>query len=42
MRLPELPYALRPNKIETVQMRGINWSDKLADGDLRDSLNLSA
>lgn len=42
MRLPELPYELRPNKMEMVQMRGVNWSDALQDGDLRDSLNLSA
>ena len=42
MRIPELPYELNPNKAEIVQMRGINWSDALQDGDLRDSLNLSA
>lgn len=42
MRIPELPHDLRPNKLEIVQMRGINWSDALQDGDLRDSLNLSA
>lgn len=42
MRVPELPYELRPNKVEMVQMRGINWSDALQDGDMRDSLNLSA
>lgn len=42
MRLTDLPYNLNPNKVETVQMRGINWSDAIQDGDLRDSLNLSA
>lgn len=42
MRVPELPYELRPNRAETVQMRGINWSDALQEGDLRDSLNVSA
>lgn len=42
MRMPELPYDLRPNKVDIVQMRGINWSDALKDGDLRDSLNVSA
>lgn len=42
MRVPELPYELRPNRVETVQMRGINWSDALQEGDLRDSLNVSA
>lgn len=42
MRIPELPYNMIPNKMEIVQMRGINWSDNLRDGDLRDSLNLSA
>lgn len=42
MRVPELPYELRPNRAETVQMRGINWSDALREGDLRDSMNVSA
>ena len=42
MRMPELPYDLRPNKVDIVQMSGINWSDALKDGDLRDSLNVSA
>ncbi len=42
MYIPELPYELRPNKIQMLQMRGINWSDALQDGDLRDSLNISA
>ena len=32
MRMPELPYDLRPNKVDIVQMRGINWSDALQDG----------
>ena len=42
MRLASLPYSLNPNKVEMVQMRGINWSDAIQNGDLRDSLNLSA
>lgn len=42
MRLASLPYQLSPNKVEVVQMRGINWADALHDGDLRDSLNVSA
>lgn len=42
MRLASLPYSLSPNKVEMVQMRGINWSDAIQNGDLRDSLNLSA
>lgn len=42
MRVPELPNELRPNRAETVQMRGINWSDALREGDLRDSMNVSA
>lgn len=42
MHVAEIPYNLTPNKVELLQMRGINWSDALQDGDLRDSLNLSA
>lgn len=41
MKLAELAYTLEPNRVETVQMRGINWSDALQEGDLSDSLNLS-
>lgn len=42
MRLPEIQYSIGKSKSEIVAMRGINWSDQLQDGDLRDSMNLSA
>lgn len=42
MKLPYLRPTGNPSKVETVAMRGINYSDMLQDGDLRDSLNLSA
>lgn len=42
MNLPYLRPTGNPTKVETVAMRGINYSDMLQDGDLRDSLNLSA
>ena len=42
MNLPYLKSAGSPSKVETVAMRGINYSDQIQDGDLRDSLNLSA
>lgn len=42
MRLPEIPYSIGKSRSEIVTMRGINWSDQLQDGDLRDSVNLSA
>ena len=42
MKLPVMRTVGSPAKIETVAMRGINWSDQIQDGDLRDSLNLSA
>lgn len=42
MRTPELPYKLTGNQTEIVQMRGVNWSESLQNGDLRDSLNISA
>ena len=42
MKLPVMRTVGSPAKIETVAMRGINYSDQIQDGDLRDSLNLSA
>ena len=42
MKLPLMRNVGGPAKSETVAMRGINWSDQIQDGDLRDSLNLSA
>ena len=42
MKLPALKSTGNPAKIETVSMRGINYSDQVQDGDMRDSLNLSA
>lgn len=42
MKLPALASTRNPYKAEMVAMRGINYSDQIQDGDLRDSLNLSA
>ena len=42
MYLPKLKATNNPTKAEIVSMRGINYSDQIQDGDLRDSLNLSA
>ena len=42
MRMPQISYNVTKNQREIVSMRGINYSDQLQDGDLRDSLNLSA
>lgn len=42
MNLPALKNTGNPSRVETVAMRGINYSDQIQDGDLRDSLNLSA
>lgn len=42
LELPQIPYAMQKNRREIVAMRGINYSDVLQDGDLADSLNLSA
>ena len=42
MKLPRVPYKLTKNMSEVIAMRGINYSDMLRDGDLRESENLSA
>lgn len=42
MRLPQIPYNVSKSHSEILAMRGINYSDQIQDGDLRDSLNLSA
>ena len=42
MNLPALKNTGNPSRVETVAMRGINYSDQIQDGDLRDTLNLSA
>ena len=42
MRLPQIPVNIQKSASEMVQMRGINFSDALQDGDLADSLNISA
>ena len=42
MRLPEVTYALSKSGSENVSLHGINWSDSLQDGDLRESENISA
>lgn len=41
VRLPKIGYDPEKVKREVVAMGGLNWSDKLQDGDLRDALNLS-
>lgn len=40
--LPYLKYSMRTAQSEMVAMRGINYSDQMQDGDLRDTKNLSA
>ena len=42
MRLPDVTYSLSKTSGQAVRMRGINWSDNLNDGDLRESMNVSA
>ncbi len=42
LRLPKIPYAMRKNRREILSMRGINYADAAQDGDLADSLNISA
>ena len=42
MRLAPINSNVEKNRSEIVSMRGINWSDQFQDGDLRDSVNLSA
>lgn len=42
MRFPQISHNVSKGQSETVAMRGINYSDQLRDGDLRQSLNLSA
>ena len=42
MKLPQISYDVGKAQSEIVAMRGINYSDQLQDGDLRDSLNISA
>lgn len=42
MKLPQIAYNIQKNQQEMVQMRSINYSDALNDGDLADSLHLSA
>lgn len=42
MKLPQISYDVVKSQSEIVAMRGINYSDQIQDGDLRDSLNLSA
>ena len=42
MKLPQISYDVGKGQSEIVAMRGINYSDQIQDGDLRDSLNMSA
>ena len=39
--LPQLPYKMRKYQRDILNIRGINYSDDLADGDLADSAGLS-
>lgn len=41
MKLPDLRYGWQKLKKDTLAIRGINYSDQLADGDLADSAGLS-
>lgn len=42
MKLPSISYDSGKNQQETVALRGLNWSDRLQDGGLSDSRNVSA
>ena len=42
MYLPQINNNIGKTQREVLAMRGINWSDNLKDGDLRDSRNISA
>ena len=42
MKLPQIPYDVGKSQSEIVSTRGINFSDRIQDGDLRDCMNLSA
>lgn len=42
LRLPKLPFELRQTQREILVMRGINYSDRIQDGDIADSENISA
>lgn len=42
MRMPEITYSLPKSSGEVIQLRGLNWSDSLRDGDLRECENISA
>lgn len=40
--MPNLPYSVQQQRAEIATMRGINYSDAIQDGDMADSLNISA
>ncbi len=42
LNLPKVPNVLPKNRREILAMRGINYSDQLQDGDMADSMNISA
>lgn len=42
LNLPKIPYRMEKNKSQIVAMRGINFSNMIADGDMVDSKNISA
>ena len=41
MKLPYMPNTAGRNQKQIVTFRGVNWSDRYQEGELRDSLNLS-
>lgn len=40
--LPKIQYTMQKSRKEIVAMRGINYSDQIQDGDMADSLGISA
>lgn len=41
MRLPKIPYVIKQQQSEVMQLRGIDYSDNYKDGALAESLNIS-
>ena len=41
-KLPKVPNRIKKNQSEIIAMRGINFSDRIQDGDLAESKNISA
>lgn len=42
LKLPNLPYNIQQNQSALVEMRGINFSDQISDGDMAWSRNISS